>query len=268
MIARSTFFLLLCLGQAAAQSPAESPKADSTASEASLKELQQRVEATVVSITRSGTPKAMLAQKPVFRYSDELRRIEDAGIWLWTDHGRAVAAMKVERYQAARFPVPWLYCFASLSPELIRAEWADAKSYQSKQPGAKWRTLPEDPAMTRAARLVQMREAARRFSVELIQTADGTTRTQMRLLSRPLLRYDETAEVLDGAIFGFTGTGTNPDVLLLFDLPPKGVWRFGFVGMTAEGVSAKLGDSVVADIPHSAGKGNVFDNWCNFHPMK
>ncbi len=255
---------LLCLGQAAA----ESPKTEAPASETSLKVLQQRVETTQVSLSKEAGRTAKLVEKPVFRYSDELRRIEDAGIWLWNDRGRPVAAMKVERYQSGRFPIPWLYCFTSLSSELVDAEWTTAKPFHAKQPGVKWQALSDDPAMTRAARLVQMRDIARRFSVELLRDAAGTDRVQMRLLTRPLFRCDETSEVLDGAVFGFTGTGTNPDVLLLLDLPPKGGWRFGIAGMTAEGARVTLTEKVVAEIPHSGDRGNVFDNWCNFHPSR
>ncbi len=264
MSAIPVFITMLCLSQ----SPADVSKADASAREASLKALRQRVENTRVSLTKKTDPPLKVVPAPVFRYSDELRHIEDAGLWIWTDRGRPAAAMKVERYQAGRFPVPWLYCFTSLSPELVHAEWADAKPFQAKQPGVKWQPLDDEPAMTRAARLVQMRDIARRFSVDLVQDVAGQNRTQMRLLSQPLLRYDETPDVLDGAVFGFTGTGTNPDVLLLLDLPPKGGWRFGIAGMTAEGVTAKLGETVVANLPHTAGRGNVFDNWCNFHPNK
>lgn len=262
-------FTLLCLGQAPADSAkADVPTAEAPASEMSLKVMQERVETTRVSVAKEAGRTAKLVEKPVFRYSDELRRIEDAGIWLWTDRGRPAAAMKVEKYQAGRFPIPWLYCFTSLSSELVDAEWTTAKPFHAKQPGVKWQALPDDPAMNRAARLIQMRDIARRFSVELLRDVTGKDRTQMRLLTRPLFRCDETPDVLDGAVFGFTGTGTNPDVLLLLDLPPKGGWRFGFAGMTAEGVSAKLGEKGVAEILHTAGRGNVFDNWCNFHPNK
>ena len=246
---------LLCLGQ----TPSDEP---------SLKALQQRVETTQVALSKETGRKAKLVEKPVFHYSDELRQIENAGVWLWTDQGRPVAAMKVERYQKGRFPIPWLYCFTSLSSELVRAEWANAKPFQARQPGVKWQPLTDDPAMNRAARLVQMRDIARRFSAELLRDPAGTDRLQMRLLPRPLYRCDETPDVLDGAVFGFSGTGTNPDVLLLLDLPPKEGWRFGIAGMTAEGVSVTLDEAVVAEIPHTAGRGNVFDNWCNFHPNK
>lgn len=268
MTAYPFIFAMLTLGQAAAESPSETPKVDAAASEASLKVLQERVETTTVTLTKNGGRKATLVAKPVFRYSDQLRHIDDAGVWLWTDRGRPVAAMKVEKYQRGRFPIPWLYCFSSLSSELIDADWTTAKPFHAKQPGVKWQPLEDDPAMNRSARLIQMRDIARRFSVELLRDATGTDRTQMRLLTRPLYHCDETPDILDGAVFAFTGTGTNPDVLLLLDLPPKGGWRFGIAGMTADGVSAKLGEKVVAEILHTAGRGSVFDNWCNFHPSK
>lgn len=90
----------------------------------------------------------------------------------------------------------------------------------------------------------------------------------MRLLTRPLFRFDESSDVRDGALFGFTGTGTNPDLLLLIDLPTNGGWRFGAVSMTAEGVRMKLKDNLVYESPHTAGKGKVFDTWCYFRPTK
>lgn len=239
----------------------------------SLEQLQTRVDTTRISLLKGESEKdglvtARLVEKPVFRYSDQLRQIEDAGIWLWIDRNRPVAAMKVERYKPGRFPTPWLYCFTSLSTELIHAEWVDAAPFQARKPGVSWKPLTDEPAGTRRARLVQLRGLAERFSAEILSNSEGTKRSQMRLLTRPLYRYDESTEVLDGAIFGFTGTGTNPDVLLLLDLPKNGGWRYCAAGMTAEGICLKLKDTVVYEVPHTAGKGNVFDNWCNFHPEK
>src|SRR5439155_26159827 len=115
-----------------------------------------------------------------------------------------VAAMKVERYKAGRFPTPWLYCFASLSSDLVHAEWVDASPFQTRQPGVKWQTLDDEPAKTRPARLVQMRELARRFSAEILADPAETNRTQMRLVTRPLFCGDESIDGLDGARFGLT----------------------------------------------------------------
>lgn len=110
----------------------------------SLEALQKRVNTTRVLLLRSDNKReeleeTKLVEKPVFRYSDELRGIEDAGLWLWTAHGRPVAALKVERYREGRLKTPWLYCVASLTSELVRAEWVEAKPFQTRQPGIVWR---------------------------------------------------------------------------------------------------------------------------------
>lgn len=260
---------MFCLGQ----SPADAPKADSTAREASLVAMRQRVEPTRITLlgtdgVKSAGADVRLVEAPIFRYSDELREIEDAGMWLWTDHGRPVAVMKAERYKTSRFPTQWLYCFVSLSPELVRAEWADSRPFQAKRPGVKWQDLNDKPASTRAARLAQLREMARRFSGEIVVDKQEKNRLQMRLLSRPLYRFDESRDVLDGAVFGFTGAGTNPDVLLLFDLAPNGGWQFSVAGITADGLRVKLDDRVIHEHPNVAGQQHVFDTWCYFKPSK
>lgn len=240
----------------------------------SLAPLQERVDAaSVMLVSRKQQPsevEATLVAKPIFRYSDALRDIEDAGIWLWTHDQRPVAALKVERYKPGRFKIPWLYCFASLSADLVKAEWADARPFAARKPGIAWQTLKEDPAPTRAARLQQMRKLARQFSAEILKDDAGHDRTQMRILAQPLFRSSESDAVLDGAIFGFTGTGTNPDALLLLDLPAakESKWRFAIVGMTAEGLRINLNEKVVHESPVTSGKENIFDTWCNFHPDK
>ena len=251
---------LLCLGQA----PVEKPNDD-----VSLKAMQQRVQAARVKLTHQANVKLQLVTAPVFRYSDELRHIEDAGMWLWTNSGRPVAAMKVEHYQPGIHPRPWLYCFTSLSSELVTAEWDGDPTFKARKPGVTWKPLDDTPATTRPARLVQMREVARRFVAVLQEPNANKDIHQMRLLSRPLYRCDDgLADVIDGAVFGFTGTGTNPDLLLLLDLTKAGGWRFGFAGMTAAGVTVRLKDDVIWQVADANGKGFVFDNWTYFSPAK
>lgn len=256
MSAFPVLITLFCLGQM----PAE---------EVSLKAMQARAQETQLSITNDPQANIQIVKNPVFRYSDELRGIEDAGIWIWTDRGRPVSAMKIEHYKPGVHPRPWLYCFTSLSNGLVQAEWDGNPAFRAKKPGVKWQGLDDKPAQTRAGRLVQMREIARRFNADLQRQVQGGQRDQMRLLPRPLYRYEESQSgLLDGAVFGFTGTGTNPDVLLMLDLPQDGGWQFGLAGMTAEGVTVRLNDAVVWELPHSAGRGHSFDNWVYFVPTK
>ena len=235
--------------------------------EALLPLMQQRVREARISVQDSTTP-IQLVPEPVFRYSDQLRRIKDAGIWIWTQQGRPSAAMKVEYYEPGVHVGPWLYCFASLSSGIIEAEWPNSPSFRATKAGIKWQSVADKPATTRPARLVQMREIARRFSGEILRVAATNDRHQMRLLTRPLYRYQEDAQVIDGAMFGFTGTGTNPDLLLLIELTKESGWQYGLAGMTAEGLTVRFDEKIVWELPHSAGKDHVFDTWLYFVPTK
>src|SRR5262245_55966423 len=114
-----------------------------------------------------------------------------------------------------------------------------------------------------------MRDLARQFSGEILRVAATDERHQMRLLPRPLYRYPEGVPgIVDGAVFGFTGTGTNPDLLFVLELPTDSGWQFGLAGMTAEGLNVRLKDQIVWRLPHSAGKDHVFDNWTYFVPTR
>lgn len=233
--------------------------------EVSMKALQERAKGVQIKRTSDATSPLRLVEAPLFRYSDELRRINDAGIWIWTDGGRPAAVMKVEHYRPGTIPRPWLYCFASLSSELVTAEWENGPTFQSRKPGVTWKSLNDKPETNRATRLVQMREIARRFSFELTEPTEKGEVHQMRLLPRPLYRYDQGLQAAqDGAIFGITGTGTNPDLLLLLELTQDKGWQFAFAGMTAAGLTVRIKDDVVLQIPHWAGKGRVFDTWTYF----
>lgn len=239
------------------------------ADEVSLESMQRRAQESRLSFPAESAAKAQFVSKPLFRYSDQLRGIQDAAMFLWTDRGRPVAAMKIEQYKPGVHPRPWLYCFTSLSTELVKAEWDGRSPFQARKPGVTWKVLDDKPANSRSARLVQMRDIARRFSAEVLRVPSTAELHQMRLLPRPLYRYDEgLTEVEDGAVFGFTGTGTNPDLLLLLDLTKDGRWQFGLAGMSAEGLTVRLNDMEVWQQPHTAGKGHVFDNWTYFAPEK
>ncbi len=248
-----TLLMALLLGQA---------EGDGT----TLPELQSRAEATTIMLLRDETAKAKLVTMPIFRYSDQIRGIKNAGIWLWTADGRPVSAMKIENYVPGVHVRPWLYCFTSLSGELVDVTWDVAPRFRAQKPGVVWQPLTDKPAESRPARLVQMREFARRFSAELRRQVDESDKNQMRLLPRPLYRYDGGADAVDGAIFGFSGTGTNPDLMLLLDLSRTDGWRYAFAGMSAEAISVQLNDATVWQQPHTAGKGNVFASWTYFVP--
>ena len=118
--------------------------------------------------------------------------------------------------------------------------------WTSGEAGVAWQPLDSAPApaVTRPARLIQMRSIARRYSAT-IQTQDES---ELRLKEQPLFRYTESAAgVLDGAIFDFAMT-TDPELLLLLEAREtngKQAWHVAFARFGNKGMTVKEGDRIV-----------------------
>ncbi|HUY33878.1 MAG TPA: hypothetical protein VMV69_14110 [Pirellulales bacterium] len=257
--------------------PARAQQADEATSDAAVKEkekasaerlleLRRRAEGTRVFIVGDdGHQEVEMLSEPVFRYDDQPRDIIDGTLWVWGGPGRPAALEKVEYYPPA--PLHWTYCLASLSSGLVAAEWRGGRRWTATKPGAELRPCDDapKPAATKAARIRQMKDLARRFTV---RSSEGTERSeQLRLMPRAIHRYaDPEHGQEDGAIFGF-GSGTNPACLLLVELrsndeSPRS-WHYGFVGMSAESLRAHLDDHEVWFFP-AAGKVGAIDSWIWF----
>jgi hypothetical protein len=109
-----------------------------------------------------------------------------------------------------------------------------------------------------------MKDLARRFTV---RGSEGTNRREeLRLMPQPVHRYaDAESGLEDGAIFGF-GSGTNPNCLLLIELRREHQvpeWHYGFVGMSAESLRARLDEREVWYFPAAARIGGL-DTWIWF----
>jgi len=117
-----------------------------------------------------------------------------------------------------------------------------------------WKKLEtsEKPAATPQLRLVQMRRLAEKFTVEDNFGWDKKELNQLRLLTTPVHRYGNAdQETIDGAVFVFA-LATDPEAVLMLECA-KGesglFWRYGFGPMSIYGLTAKLGDEVVWEIP-------------------
>lgn len=96
------------------------------------------------------------------------------------------------------------------------------------------------PAASEAGRGRQMRELARRFTVERDHPEQG--KGEVRLLTQPIYRYAARSDgILDGAIFAFV-EGTDPETYLLLEASPadKPQWRFAFARMNIVPFTASL----------------------------
>jgi hypothetical protein len=139
----------------------------------------------------------------------------------------------------------------SLSRGRIVARQAGALVWQPQEPGVKFAPIPDapPPADTPAQRLRQMKSLSEQFqSAMLGWKADSTDREELRLLPRPLYRYEpEAGQVMDGAVFAFV-MGTDPESLLLIEAVKRGdaaTWEFAFARRTSGELEGRHREKVV-----------------------
>ena len=171
---------------------------------------------------------------------------------LWIRDGRPEAAATI-------FPQGGYLCheFASLSRAgRLVAKSGDKVVWSPCAAGAEFREVPDAPAPaeTAAARLRQLKSMAERFKSTLTGlNADDSDREELRLLPRPLYRYElkdakaSYPDLHDGAVFAFV-QGTDPEVLLVLEaVRQKDAlrWEYGFARATAGGLEARLDGEVV-----------------------
>jgi hypothetical protein len=171
---------------------------------------------------------------------------------LWVHDGRPVAAASV--FPFGRDLCHEL-CSLSRKAELVARDrsgtvWAPESS------GVKFHDVADGlaPAATPELRLAQMKSLGARFTATLTGWKDDESdREVLRLLPRPLYRYDIKAaaethpDLRDGALFAFV-QGTDPEVLLLMEdvvLDNRPRWQYAFARATSGALEARLGEQLV-----------------------
>jgi hypothetical protein len=122
--------------------------------------------------------------------------------------------------------------------------------------GVEFKDVPgaPQPAKTPGERLRQMKAIAERFKATMTGwQADNTDREELRLLPRPLYRYDlakakdPDPNLLDGGLFAYV-MGTDPEVVLVLEAVrtgEKAAWQYALVRATSGGLEVRLGTEVV-----------------------
>ncbi len=211
--------------------------------------LRELIDAAVNQIEVFGNAESQEPAKPLvaLRWANNARGSEDGMTILYVHAGRPLAAACL---------YPWdkrlIHDFESLSRDKIVARKSGALVWQPQQPAVKFAAIPEapDPAETPTQRLRQMKTLSDQFqSAMLGWKADSTDREELRLLPRPLYRYEpKEGPVLDGAVFAFV-MGTDPESLLLIeavkDDSGKAVWQFAFARRTSGQLEGRHQEKIV-----------------------
>jgi hypothetical protein len=228
-------------GQAVGQVPSESAGAPTT-----LKELMEAAkdQIEVFAGPQADKPAEVLV---ALRWANNARGSEDGRTLLYVHEGRPLAAACL---------YPWdgrlVHDFECISRDKIVARQGGTTVWQPQISGVKFATIPDAPAVadTPAGRLRQLRSLAAEFeSAMLGWKADSSDREELRLLPRPLYRYEPKAgPVIDGAVFAFV-MGTDPESLLLIEAfqgdGGAATWQFGFARRTSGELEGRHQGTVV-----------------------
>lgn len=196
---------------------------------------------------------AKLTAVPVLRWQNVVRGQKgEAMMVTWTHNGRPIAVASI---------YPWngkmVHEFDSLSRHAkLFARDGDAVIWSPEAAGVEFKAVPKAPAPAKTApeRLRQMKAIAEGFKATMTGwAADNTDQEQLRLLPRPLHRYDfadvkdRDPNLLDGALFAYV-QGTDPEVVMALEAvgpADKAEWQYACVRATSGGLEVRLGDEVV-----------------------
>lgn len=218
-----------------------------------FQEMKQLSRETVVNVkTEDGLKRAELIPTPVFRYSDQPRRIVDASLWAWMQDGRLIAFQKIEAVLAADDELLWQYCFASFTSSQLDVRWPRASRFQTTAPGVVFRSFPTAPAPSEKSfvRLQQMKKLASQFRAAISDEADGSDEEVMRLLPKPVFVYPQKPASPTLGVFGLTSNGTNPDAYIILRAETETgelTWKYGTRRMTTGAVKVTLNGEEVMD---------------------
>lgn len=196
---------------------------------------------------------AKLTPVPVMRWRNVVRGQEgEAMMVVWAHNGRPVTVASIYPWQGKM-----VHEFDSLARTAkLFARDGDAVIWAPESAGVEFRAVAKAPAPAKTApeRLRQMKTIAESFKATMTGwAADNSDQEALRLLPRPLHRYDFTdvkdrdPNLLDGALFAYV-QGTDPEVVLALEAvgpADKAEWQCAFVRATSGGLEVKLGDEVV-----------------------
>jgi hypothetical protein len=202
-----------------------------------------------------------LKTEPVLRWSNPSVGSIHGLVFIWTNRGRPAAIASVFKWFEPRnsmaFEVHSLFEGSLLGNLDRRPVW------NSSGPGVEFKPVEGGPrpAETVSARLTQMRNISKDFTIEKTDR-DDDSQQRMRLLTQPIFRYQSTSEqVVDGAIFAFV-QGTDPEVFLLLEAREGdggAAWYYALARMNSVAFQANYKDQEVWKtevVPW----GTVFDN--------
>jgi len=191
-----------------------------------------------------------MRQEPVLRWPNPTREVPEGATFVWVLDGRPEAIGCIWKHGILS------HAFHSLSPARVTGEHDGQVIWHPEKGGLELQNFPRAPRMADSAvkRLSQMKDLARRFTCRL--AAEGRKGEDLRLLPRPIFRYEaRRKDLVDGALFAFV-QGTDPEVTLVLEAgrDDEGAqWRYALTRRSMLALEAELDGERIWSAPHGAG---------------
>jgi hypothetical protein len=241
--------VLDCRHLGAAEEPGKD-KGDESRREQQLKNMKRSAAQYAVAPDEDGKRPFRFHQNAALRFSNPTAATKDGALYVWSDHGRPQAVLKLFTYDNETFSHEW----QSLSERALIAERHGKTVWNPTEPGVTFRELADapKPAESAAERLRQMKSLAGKFSSTYTQVPGASQPVELRLLIQPLLHVqaDDETKCSDGALFAFAN-GTAPLGLLLLEARRTGAgrrWHYAFTRMGSGAVTAKYDDKEIFSV--------------------
>ena len=252
--------VILAAMVARAQDAPSAPGAAAKSADEQAAESQNAAAAEVqrfaFAFARDRETKLKLHDAPVLRYTNPLRGEVHSALFIWTHEGRPEVVASVSNWYTPR---PYLGLAAtSLSLDKLIGTRDGQEIWLPKSAGLELRPVPGagPPAGSPAQRLRQMGALAREFSAEFKREARYNEGGKLRLMTRPLYRYESTTDELqDGALYALAD-GTSPQLNLLIESRKAKAggfeWQYAFAPNNSVEYHAFYKDQEVWSLPQLA----------------
>ncbi len=202
-------------------------------------------------LTADDAKKLILQPKSILHWSNPTVGDVFGDVFVWTHRGRPEVIASYYRSVASLKQT--VLEVKSLSREKLVARKDSQDVWYPEKAGVELKPIPGVPAPGDSAlrRLSQMRSFVRGFKARVSDRRTDNRKPvnrDLRLLSRPVYRYDSSdPDILDGAIFAFV-EGTDPEALLLIEAHHQGNefrWHYAFARMNIDRLFGSYGGEQV-----------------------
>jgi len=174
--------------------------------------------------------------------------------YIWTHQGCAEAIISIYAITSKKLINAE---FQSLSNQSFTLHRDGVEKWSPTEPGVDFRPIADirPPADSANSRLVQMNAIARQFRAEFSPHTAPDENSRLRLLSKPLFRYEsKNEEIIDGAVYGFVDS-TDPEMLLVIEArrtDTGSLWVYSPARSRHDPLRLYYEDELVWDVPRLA----------------